>query len=72
MAVNKNDKVLATAMLEQISDEWFVRMPCNMLSYFSAQMVVDVGCARTVNYLRDMADAIEGAGMRLDGRKTWK
>jgi hypothetical protein len=72
MAVNKNDEVLAAAILEQISGEWFVRMPCNMLIYFSADMVADVGYARTVNYLRDLADAIEGVGMDLEGRKTWK
>ena len=72
MAVNKNDKVLASEMLQQISGEWYVRMPCNNLSYFTALMVADVGYARTVKHMRDLADAIEGAGMRLDGRKTWK
>jgi hypothetical protein len=43
-----------------------------MLIVYSSQMVGQRGYAKTVDYLRDMADVIEKCGMDLDGRKTWK
>ena len=72
MEVNKNDMATTQAMLEQIPDEWLSAMSGNMLIYFSSHMVCHRGYAKTVDYLRDMADLIEKCGMNLDGRNRWK
>jgi hypothetical protein len=72
MAVNKNDMAILTAMIKDIPEEWSLMMPQNMMTYFAGHMVVHIGYAKTVDYLRDMADGIEKCGMELDGRKTWK
>jgi hypothetical protein len=72
MSSLKNDMAMANAMLEQLPREWLSTMTGNMLIVYSSQMVGQRGYAKTVDYLRDMADVIEKCGMDLDGRKTWK
>jgi hypothetical protein len=72
MSSLKNDIAMANAMLEQLPPEWLSTMSSNMLIVYSSQMVGQRGYAKTVDYLRDMADVIEKCGMDLDGRKTWK
>jgi len=72
MSSLKNDMAMANAMLEQLPPEWLSTMSSNMLIVYSSHMVGQRGYAKTVDYLRDMADVIEKCGMDLDGRKTWK
>jgi hypothetical protein len=72
MSSLKNDMAMANAMLEQLPREWLSTMTGNMLIVYSSQMVGQRGYAKTVDYLRDLADVIEKCGMDLDGRKTWK
>jgi len=60
------DQEVSDSLMSSVCKEWLHQMPGRMLIVSSAQAVATYGYGKTACMLRDLADHIEDAAIKMD------